>query len=251
MRRAVGVFFGLANQVLFLATVWYLFWFLRESATPREGARLGWDVLLALQFCVIHSWLLHPAARRRIERFIAPAFYGTFFSAATCLSLLVTIGGWQTSSHVALRAEGAAAGLIVVAFYLSWLALFASLRLTGFGYQTGWTTFLAWWRGERPARRVFEPQGAYRWMRHPVYFSFLGLLWFTPVVSVDRFALIVIWTAYIGVGSYLKDQRLVYYLGDTYRAYQAQVPGYPWIAFGPWGRIPFAPAPPGAAQVLD
>lgn len=250
MRRAIGVFCGLTNQALFLATVGGLFWFLRGNVDAVDHARLAWDAFLALQFCVIHSWLLHPLARKRLEAFVPPPFYGTFFCAVTCVSLWATIVGWQASPHVVIRASGAAYAVVVGAFYVSWLALFASLRQTGFGYQTGWTTFLAWWRGERPARRAFEPRGAYRWMRHPVYFSFLGLLWFTPVVTDDRLLLIVLWTGYIAVGSYLKDQRLVYYLGDAYRAYQARVPGYPGVALGPWGRIAF-PAARARTQLID
>jgi hypothetical protein len=35
---------------------------------------------------------------------------------------------------------------------------------------------------------------------------------------------------------------LLFYLGDTYREYQARVPGYP-LAFGPLGRIAPQPQP--------
>jgi hypothetical protein len=45
-----------------------------------------------------------------------------------------------------------------------------------------------------------------------------------------------VWTAYIAVGSYLKDERLAFFLGRTYREYQERVPGYPLIGFGPLGR---------------
>jgi len=76
-------------------------------------------------------------------------------------------------------------------------------------------------------RREFRPRGAYHLLRHPVYLSFLGLIWFTPVLTLDHAILTGIWTTYIFVGSYLKDRRLVNYLGDDYRRYQAAVPGYP------------------------
>jgi len=47
-----------------------------------------------------------------------------------------------------------------------------------------------------------------------------------------------VWTTYIFVGSALKDGRLVHFMGDTYRDYQARVPGYPGVGFGPLGRVP-------------
>ncbi|NDC55021.1 MAG: hypothetical protein EBZ74_12335 [Planctomycetia bacterium] len=56
--------------------------------------------------------------------------------------------------------------------------------------------------------------------------------------SLDRVVLIAVWSTYIFVGSALKDGRLVHFMGDTYRDYQARVPGYPGVAFGPLGRVP-------------
>ena len=35
-----------------------------------------------------------------------------------------------------------------------------------------------------------------------------------------------------------KDRRLARSLGEDYRAYQARVPGYPGIPFGPLARLP-------------
>ena len=71
-----------------------------------------------------------------------------------------------------------------------------------------------------------------------MYLSFLGLLWFTPVYTQDRLLLNLLWSGYIFVGSWLKDRRLLFYLGQTYRQYQAQVPGYPLLGWGPLGRVP-------------
>jgi methanethiol S-methyltransferase len=83
-------------------------------------------------------------------------------------------------------------------------------------------------------------------MRHPVYLSFLGLIWFAPTVTLDRALLIAVWTVYIFLGSYLKDRRLQYYLGPTYREYQARVPGYPGMIVGPLARVPWGEQ--GAAE---
>ena len=169
-------------------------------------------------------------------RIIPDAFYGSFFCVVTCLGLLAMFRFWQPSSTVVWQFSGAARSTVQWAFVGSWVALFYSLHLTGLGYQTGWTPWWHWLRGKKLGPRGFKPRGAYRWLRHPVYLSFLGLVWFTPVVTLDRAALIVMWSVYIAIGSYLKDERLAYYLGDSYRDYQAHVPGYPVIWFGPLGR---------------
>ena len=75
---------------------------------------------------------------------------------------------------------------------------------------------------------------------HPVYLSFLGLIWFTPVMTADHAVLTGVWSSYIFVGSCLKDRRLLFYLGDGYRTYQAAVPGYPGMPMGPLARRPLA-----------
>ncbi len=236
--RTLGTLFGLGTHVLFACTVWSLFWFLKGGrSSPAHPDGLWLDVLLAGQFALWHSGLLLPSVRRRLGAYVRDAFYGCLFCTVTCASLLLVFAGWEPGP-VLFRLEGGAATAIQGMFYLSWVALFYSLSLTGLGYQTGWTPWWAWFRGRKLPPRRFQPRGAYRWMRHPVYLSFLGLLWFTPVYTLDRLLLNLVWTAYIFVGSWLKDRRLLFYLGSTYREYLARVPGYPLLGWGPLGRIP-------------
>jgi protein-S-isoprenylcysteine O-methyltransferase Ste14 len=132
--------------------------------------------------------------------------------------------------------DGSAMAIIHVLFYVSWAALIYSLALTGLGYQNGWTPFYYWLRRQSAPRREFRPQGAYKWIRHPVYLSFLGLVWFTPRMSLDHLALTLIWTAYIFYGSVLKDRRLEFFLGKAYVEYQRKVPGFPLMIAGPLAR---------------
>ena len=132
--------------------------------------------------------------------------------------------------------RGAMYSLMAIGFVVSWLALYYSISITGLGYQTGYTPWSSWLRGQPVPPRGFAERGAYRFLRHPVYLSFLGLIWFTPRMTLDHALLTVIWTAYIFVGSWLKDRRLTFYLGDKYRTYVAAVPGYPLVPFGPFAR---------------
>jgi methanethiol S-methyltransferase len=237
MRRIAGLTFGIATHVLFAVTVWYLFWFLKGSTTPANahGSMLV-DALLALQFTVPHSLLLLPAVRDRLTRLIPSAFYGCFYCVSTCVTLLLMIANWQSCPTVIWQASGIGRTAITIGFFASWVAILYSLSLTGLGYQTGWTPWWHWLRGTPLPRRRFEPTGAYRLLRHPVYLSFLGLIWFTPLMTVDHAILTGVWTSYIFLGSWLKDGRLIFYLGDSYRRYQTAVPGYPGMPWGPLAR---------------
>jgi protein-S-isoprenylcysteine O-methyltransferase Ste14 len=245
LSRFFWLVFGASAQLLFVATVCRLYPFLQQGGAfhgllfpgPGTGTARDWfaiDGLLAVQFGVVHSVLLLPPVRKALGRRIPSPLYGCVFCVATCLSLLVVIEGWQPSRTSIWSLQGSSRMAVGVGFLASWAGLFYSLSLTGFGYQTGWTPWWAWVRRRPEPRRVFESRGAYRYLRHPIYLSFLGLIWFNPEMTVDRLALTLAWTAYIFIGSDLKDRRLVHYIGDAYRSYQAEVPGYPFI---PWGSL--------------
>ncbi|MGE5193381.1 MAG: hypothetical protein ACM3U2_12880, partial [Deltaproteobacteria bacterium] len=178
-----------------------------------------------------------PAVRERLSEWISPAFYGLFFCTATTAGLWLTMAFWQASPVAWWRITGPARIAIDAGWYGSWVLLFYSFFLNGIGYQTGFTNWWHWVRGRPIPPRPFKPRGVFRIMRHPSYLSFLGLVWFTPVMTTDRAILTAVWTIYVFVGSYLKDRRLLYYIGEPYRRYLAEVPGYPGMLLGPLGRV--------------
>jgi protein-S-isoprenylcysteine O-methyltransferase Ste14 len=245
--RIFWIIFGIGAHTLFALTVCRLFPFLLGGSRGLLAAwagplpfRAGLDALLAVQFAAVHSLFLLPQTRERLKRYIPSPQYGCFFCVVTCVSLLLTIEAWHPSDLAVWRLHGTGRTLMTAAFLLTCVALFYSLSLSGLGYQTGWTPWWAWIRG-RPVRRSWtEPGGAYRVFRHPIYLSFLGLVWLTPTMTLDRVVLTATWTVYIFIGSYLKDRRLVHYVGEPYRHYQARIPGYPFVRWGPLGRVPIA-----------
>lgn len=242
MRRASGIAFGMVTHGLFAFTVWHLFWFLKGPSVP-GGGEARWreilaDAALAAAFAVPHSLFLLPTVRRRIVAVGVPGpLYGCFFCTISCLTLLATILLWRPIDLVVWRWPAPLDACVSWGFAGSWLALLWSLHLTGLGWQTGLTPWWHWVRGVPQPRREFVERGPYRVLRHPVYLSFLGLIWFAPIVTLDRVVLMAVWTAYIFAGSVLKDRRLLHFIGDEYRGYQARVPGYPGIPFGPLARI--------------
>jgi protein-S-isoprenylcysteine O-methyltransferase Ste14 len=242
MRRWLGIAVGLLVQVLFVVASYYNLTFLL-GCPPQAGKwSVAWDTVLALQFSVVHSVLLLPAVRQRLQRYISPAFYGLFFCTATCVTLLFTISQWQVGDWALWQLTGWPR-LAVHSLYMScWGTLFYSLCCSGFGYHTGWLPWWYWVKQVPVPRRPFKPRGAFAVMRHPGYLSFLGLIWITPDMTIDRALLVGIWTVYIFLGSCLKDARLIHYMGDTYREYRARVTGYPGMFFGPLGKVRF-PAP--------
>ena len=213
-----------------------------------------------MRFGSTHCWLWSGSAtaccfarrctKKRLSRWISRSFYGCFFCLMTCFSLGLVIWQWRTIPGSVWHATGIAEWMIWFAFLGSWVGLFYSLSLTGLGYQTGFTEWIHWVRRKPLPPRTFTPRGAFFILRHPVYLSFLGLLWFTPSMTADRALLTGFWTVYIYIGSWLKDLRLAYYLGDSYCDYASRVPGYPGMLIGPLARwrSPTKSAPGSAAR---
>jgi methanethiol S-methyltransferase len=232
--------FGWIVHGLFAVMVYYLFWFLRgadEPAPTTTAWALAIDGLLTAQFALSHSGLLLPAVRQRLTRRMPAAVYGVFYCAVTTISMSAVIAAWQPCGDPLWNVHGLARRAIHGAYYASWVLTLYSLYLSGYGHQTGWSSWWPWVRGRVVPARRFEPRGVFLWLRHPVYLSFLGLIWFVPCMTIDRALLTAVWTTYVFVGSYLKDRRMEHYLGTTYREYQAAVPGYPLMPFGPLGRL--------------
>ena len=240
MRRISGLVAGVGTHGLFAFTVWHLFWFLKGGQTNAGIGSMWVDVILSISFGVVHSGLLYPTVRETLSRWIAAPFYGLFYCAVTCGCLLGMFASWTTSPAIWWEFTGLARSLVNAGWYASWAGLIYGLWLGGLGYQTGATPWWNWVRGRPQPPRPFHPRGAFRFMRHPAYLGFLGLVWFTPVMTADRAVLTASWTIYVFVGSWLKDERLAHYIGEPYRIYQSRVPGYLGLFIGPLARLPFA-----------
>ncbi len=254
--RGFGIALGIITQICFLITVGFLFEFLHHGRTQPSRHWFLIDGLLALQFGVVHSLLLHPAVKRQLTRRLKAEWYGLCFCLVTCGGLALVFVYWRGSPGMIWQATGATRIAVEVGFYASWVGLFHSLWLSGLSYQTGLTPWLHWVKREPAPRRQLVMHGTYRWLRHPAYLSFFGLIWCTSRMSWDHALLTGIWTVYIFIGSYLKDERLAFYAGSAYREYQARVPGYPFLPGGVLGRRKTgrSPAPrpfPGVARIPE
>lgn len=251
--RTAWIVFGVATQILFAGLVVALIVFMQftASASPAPDAvplaarpgGAGWwldalaDLALVAVFAVPHSIALHPPVRRRLQRLIPPQLFGCCFCLLSCASLGSLMLLWRPLPGILWEADGVARWAVLATAGLAWLGLGHAMALGGFGWQTGLTSLRAYIRREPDPPRGLCRRGAYRSFRHPIYLAFLLVSWITPTMSTSHLLLSVGLTAYIAVGSWLKDRRLVRYLGDEYRDYMAEVPGYPGLRRGPLGVV--------------
>ena len=116
LRRLAGFAFGIGTQALFAVTVVGLFSFLRYGATRSSGSWIFIDCLLALQFAIPHSLLLHPRTRSALKHWVPTEFYGAFFCVCTCVSLWLIFAFWQRTTTILWDLDGLAANAVVGCF---------------------------------------------------------------------------------------------------------------------------------------
>jgi len=88
----------------------------------------------------------------------------------------------------------------------------------------GLASLRAAWGGEpAPADEPFATRGILRWVRHPWYTGSFLFLWGHDLDAAGLVASLVL-TAYLFVGTWLEERKLVSQFGDAYREYQRQVP---------------------------
>lgn len=84
---------------------------------------------------------------------------------------------------------------------------------------------------ERTGRLVTA--GLYRVVRHPLYTFSLLVLWLSPKVSLNSFILYLSLTAYILIGIFFEERKLLREFGDDYARYKTVTPMLiPGLKFG-------------------
>ena len=66
--------------------------------------------------------------------------------------------------------------------------------------------------------------GLYRYVRHPLYTAGLVFIWLLPIMTCNLLALNIGLTAYIIVGAYFEERKLLLEFGDAYAEYRQQTP---------------------------
>jgi protein-S-isoprenylcysteine O-methyltransferase Ste14 len=78
--------------------------------------------------------------------------------------------------------------------------------------------------------------GVYQFVRHPLYTFSLGILWFSPTVSLNYFVICISFTAYILIGIVFEERKLLHEFGQAYADYCSVTPMLiPGLKFG-WNK---------------
>lgn len=193
------------------------------------SAAFAWDGMLSLLFFVQHSGMIRKRFRSRLSDIIPPHYHGALFAIVSGMMLILLVVLWQSSNVPLYELRGfprrLARGVLVPAMAgLAW----GVLSLGSFD-PFGLTPIRAHLRGEPLRPQPFVVRGPYQWVRHPLYFFTLLLIWSCPDMTADRLLFNLIWSVWIFAGTILEEADLLSDFGEAYQEYQHKVPMlFPW-----------------------
>jgi len=194
-----------------------------------EIAGVGLNASLSLAFFIQHSVMIRRSFRRWLAKFIRAEYHGALFTIASGVVLLILVAFWQKSAYVLAAPQGIIRWMMRAVFILAILGFYWGFRALGSFDGFGLRPILNNLRGKDPPSMPFIVRGPYRWVRHPLYFFCLLLIWSCPDLSLDRLLFNVLWSTWILVGSVFEERDLVADFGESYRDYQRKVPMLiPW-----------------------
>lgn len=182
------------------------------------------DALLSVLFFIQHSGMIHSSFRARLARIIPRYYHPSTYAITSGMALTAVVLLWQPSQTVCYQVEGLlrllARAISVVAIMGFWWGARALGNFDTFGLAP----IRAHLHGRELRAPSFVLRGPYLWIRHPLYFCMLALIWSAPDVGSDRLLFNVLWTLWVVLGSYLEEKDLVAEFGERYRHYQKTVP---------------------------
>lgn len=195
----------------------------------RTGA--GWILLALAIWGIVHSLLaslwFKDWVRRRFEKLYERGYrlFFNIFAAISFLPVLVLVV-WLPDTVIYI---------IPLPWSLVTLGI-QGLALAGLAYgvyQTGAMNFLGLEQlldplaAARP--RPLVTGGLYRYVRHPLYFFGLLLLWLVPRMSWNWLAFSIGATLYLTIGTLFEERKLRREFGEEYEQYRRRTPMLiPW-----------------------
>jgi protein-S-isoprenylcysteine O-methyltransferase Ste14 len=176
------------------------------------------DALAFLVFAVHHSVFARKKVREWVASVVTADLERSVYVWTASLLLLGVVWWWQPVPGVAWAASGPLAGLLVaiqcsgVVVTLIAAAEVGLLRLSGL----------------RPDDRQdtlppLKSTGLYGFVRHPIYFAWVLMVWPTPLMTGSRLTFAILTTAYLVVAVPFEERSLRQTFGRAYDDYRARV----------------------------
>ncbi len=203
--------------------------------TVSPAAAVLVNVLLFGLFALHHSLLARTHAKAWLTRLVPASLERSTYVLIASLLFLLVVAAWQPVPGLLYRVEGWPAWLLrgVQAAGIGWTLLAAKaidpFELSGLRQAFAGTAAEAP-RADPPISRnidgpddIFTSTGLYGFVRHPIYFGWMLMVWPTPVMTSGRLTFAAITTAYLVLAIPWEERALIARHGAFYQQYRDRV----------------------------
>ncbi|MCX7797218.1 MAG: hypothetical protein N2249_01165 [Melioribacter sp.] len=188
-------------------------------------------VLLFSIFSFLHSLLASNKIKKELAKTIGTkiAFYRLFYNVTSLISFSVFYFLSPKPDIVIYDLHYPYDILTFVAQFLSFLGLIWSLKGINIKEFLGIEQIKRYLIGEYKIedldeKKFFRIEGAYKIVRHPIYFFLILFLGLRPTMNLFYLITYICMVIYFYIGSILEENKLVEKYGTLYREYQKRVP---------------------------
>ncbi|MGD0822548.1 MAG: isoprenylcysteine carboxylmethyltransferase family protein [Desulfomonilia bacterium] len=182
------------------------------------------DACLSLFFFTQHSIMVRKGVRMGLANLVPDDYYNAFYAVSSGIALIVTMLLWQKIPGPIAAAGGVFYWMLRALFFLCFAGFHWGVKSLGPFDPFGVKKIQRLIQNRETKTMPLTVSGAYKWVRHPLYFFSLIMIWSCPVLTVDRLLFNLMWTTWIITGTVLEERDLVREFGDQFREYQAKVP---------------------------
>lgn len=218
----ITLFLGAGALIPFYAFLFFGPFSIIDLGLQKNHALL-FDAALCLLFFLQHSILVRKGMHQRLKNIIPADYYGAFYSITSSIPLIVMIVMWQKTSVIS-SADGILYWTLRLLFILGIAGFYWGIKSLGMFDPFGTTNIRRMIRNRPQTTLPLSVKGPYLWVRHPLYFFSLLMIWSNPNFSHDRLLFNILWTCWIFIATMLEECDLVSDFGNGYRDYQKRVP---------------------------
>ena len=188
--------------------------------------------LLWILWCSMHSLLISNFFIARMKDIWGKkfAYYRMAFNAFSLLTLIPVFFYGQLIPEEIFFSWAGTWKILKFSMYLASFALFyGGYRVFDMRYVLGTKQVNEMREGKEMEAMDFNSAGILEYVRHPWYSGAILLVWaFGPISDVSLVTKIIL-TAYIIIGTFLEERKLVNEIGEPYIKYRKRVPMFiPW-----------------------
>jgi methanethiol S-methyltransferase len=232
----VARLFAVVGALLFAGSLgffgwWYLGPFSAEdsvdpAASGAVRAALLWNVSSFTVFALHHSILARSGLKPLVVRLVSPALERPVYVWVASVLFYWVCWSWRPVPGV-------------VWFAGAWWPLLCAVQLAGIvlSVRSARRLGLVDLSGireasgqARPSPATVTTEGLYRFVRHPIYFGWLLIVWPTPEMTGTRLVFAATSSLYLVIAIWFEERDLALNLGAAYEQYCRQVP---------WKLIPY------------